>query len=402
MEVSDFEIPYYSSDVLRRWKRREGCKVIAGLDISFLRSPPDCKFHVTPPPPSPPVEKADRAIEFLDGLQKVHDFFTEPPKERAPAPPKPQVEQIRIPPFDLQEIPGAMRAVNMPIAAKLMERWFAGAINYSPTDADEDKLINQDGKPYPPSMYEMSIIKLEWVLKFVRARKAYEQLLSRDTLTRPRALDVLRNKLEPYRKPDRQMFPLVACDNSLPVLHKHFQFQYSSVESSMSQKIAQYLHQDYVNRGLPDDLTGALGSFNFYAAPGHVEYSWDGSHAYIHDVVVYIKDNYTFGDKPGEVSQYLGHWNHGGVIIVPYDAALSALDWHARPVGDILALDGNHKLYVELPVAVGDPRKRDSVFYPIYNSTYRKWQIAHKHGGDFVIFSDYETIDLKTPIMVKF
>ncbi|MDR5740531.1 MULTISPECIES: DUF6402 family protein [unclassified Caballeronia] len=401
MQISDVKIPYYSSDILRRWKRRDSCKLISGLDISFLREPPVCEFHVTPPPPPTPVEKPDRVIAFLDGLQKVHDFLHEPPKKRPPPPPKP-AKQVKIPPFDLQEIPGAMRAVNMPVAAQLMERWFAGGLNYSPTNEHEGKLINQDGKPYPPSMYEMSLVKLDWVLKFERAREGYERLLSREVLSSPLAIATLRTMIEPFRRPDRQIFPRHLTGNSLAELHKHFQFQYSPVEGSMRQKIAQFMHREYAYRGLPDDLTGALGSFNFYVAPESVVFSWDGCDAEIRTVIVYVKDNYTFGDKPGQVSQYLGHWNRSGVIIVPYSAALSALNWHREPPGDVVPLPEEAGLYADFPVAVADPRTRGNVYHPVYNSTYRKWQITHKRGGDFVIFSDSRTIKLVPPIKVRF
>lgn len=63
-----------------------------------------------------------------------------------------------MPPFDLQEIPGAMRKEFMPVSAKLMEKWFAGPLNYSPTTRDKIKGINQDGQPYPPSMIDTTTI----------------------------------------------------------------------------------------------------------------------------------------------------------------------------------------------------------------------------------------------------
>ena len=50
-------------------------------------------------------------------------------------------------PFDIQEIPAGMRKEMMPIGAELMERWFAGRLNYSPTDDDGRPKINQDEKP---------------------------------------------------------------------------------------------------------------------------------------------------------------------------------------------------------------------------------------------------------------
>ncbi|MDR5740577.1 MULTISPECIES: DUF6402 family protein [unclassified Caballeronia] len=407
MQISDVAIPYYSSDTLRRWQRRDGCKVVSDLKVSYRREPPECKFHVEPPqpppPPPPPAEKTDRAIAFIDGLQKVYDFFHAPPKERPPAPPKPKVEEIKVPPFDLQEIPGVMRRLEMPTAAKLMDRWFAGALNYSPTEDDEEDLINQEGKPYPPSMYELSIIKLEWVFKYSRAVEAYQHLITRDTLTSVRAMDALRAKLMPFRPSkgvDIDVGMIDLSHHSLPVLHKSFQFQYSQVEGSMSQKLRQFAHREYAARGLPDDLTAALGSFNFYAAPGRVFFYRDASYALVHEIIVYVKDNYTFTDRPKKDPQYLGHWSANGMTVVPYNVGMSMVSWHLPQVGEFQAMD---EFPADFPaVTVGDPRKRGNVYYPVYNSSYREWQRAHKRGGDFVIFSDYQTVKLNPPIKVNF
>ncbi|CAN0624294.1 protein of unknown function [Burkholderia multivorans] len=42
----------------------------------------------------------------------------------------------------------------------------------------------------------------------------------------------------------------------------------TSVESSFCQKLRAFINQRIDNNGVPDDLTGALGSFNFCAAIG--------------------------------------------------------------------------------------------------------------------------------------
>ncbi len=60
-------------------------------------------------------------------------------------------------------------------------------------------------------------------------------------------------------------------------------------------------------------LTGALGSFNFYAAIGLACFSLDVDKRLmtveVKGIWVYVKDNYTFSDLRDERSQYLGHWN---------------------------------------------------------------------------------------------
>ena len=50
---------------------------------------------------------------------------------------------------------------------------------------------------------------------------------------------------------------------------------------------------------MPDDLTGALGFFSFYAAIGYARFNQDGSHVTITSIMIYIKDNYTFTTDAG-------------------------------------------------------------------------------------------------------
>ncbi|BBU27956.1 hypothetical protein BTHE68_16900 [Burkholderia sp. THE68] len=104
------------------------------------------------------------------------------------------------------------------------------------------------------------------------------------------------------------------CGNSLPTLHQQFQFQLANVGSSLDQKIGALLEANVHNNGVPTDLTGALGSFNIYAAIAFATFNDTGTEAYVSGIYVYIKDNYTFSSEPDSVSQYLGHWSAKGVI----------------------------------------------------------------------------------------
>jgi hypothetical protein len=278
----------------------------------------------------------------------------------------------------------------MPISAKLMERWFAGALNYSPSEADEKRLVNQDGKPYPPSMFDKDTVTLKWVLKHERAKQAYDMLLDQYTLRSQLALATLHKKLMPYKEVSRSFYVNDECKNDLLEMHRRFQFQYVGVESSFMQKFKQFLKRQYSERGIPDDLTGALGSFNLYAAPFHI--SIDRGIATIDSVMIYVKDNYTFTDGPDDVSQYLGHWGPKGIVIIPYDQALSITNIHATPVGEF---------YADSAVTVGDPSVRGSMYYPIWNKSFRQWQRIHHRGGDFVILSDFKAVNLNPPITIR-
>jgi hypothetical protein len=404
MNIFDREIPYYSSDLLARWKRRDGCRPI-NVTISYSSPPPACTYITKPiqaAEPKSPRPKRDPDLKMLEDIGKIvdsfrenwnrplSDFFSFKNKNPDSLSDGTTKKDQSIPPFDLQDIPDAMRKIDMPVSAKLMERWFAGELNYSPTPDKEKALINQDGKPYPASMYDTTTIKLEWVLKYPRAKSAFDFLKTRSVLESESAIKELRKILAPWRRPDSQ---INTSDLRLPELHKQFQYQFANVEGSLEQKLKQYLAREYAYRGIPDDLTGALGSFNFYAAPRTVVYSYDASFAYVHSVTLYIKDNYTFTDGPDEVSQYLGHWNKCGMVLVPYNKIVELLNWKLPTVG---------AMWFATAVATGNPKKAGNVYYPVWNASYREWQRAHHRGGDFIIFSDYQVVELNPPIEVKF
>ncbi|WP_235996197.1 MULTISPECIES: DUF6402 family protein [Burkholderia] len=333
--------------------------------------------------------RPDPALKMLDDIERMVDAYsrfrnwlnTPPPPPAAPAPLK---KEDTAEPFDIQEIPGAMRKLLMPVSATLMERWFAGRLNYSPTGEDERNGINQTGVPYPPDMIDTTTVKLEWVLKYARAKEQFDYLIS-SAIYSNAAARVIRNRLLPYKN----HYPVVSatdvCGGDIQSIHRHFHVQFSPVEGTFEQKAQQYLKRRTESNGIPDDLTGALGSFNLYAAIERVEVSLDGTTAAVTHISVYVKDNYTFGGEPGESSQYLGHWNARSVNLVPGTLAMSAfgLPW------------------IDYPVAVGDLRKKDNILYPVRNRDFRAWQMKHRRGGDFFIYSDRRIVRLQHPIYLN-
>lgn len=396
------KIPYYKVNrILWRWKRygaENGCCPVPDLDISMNKAPPPLLTHPAPKPsPKPPVKSlthVDRVNNTFDGLLSAAEGISrfkkwldapEPPKPPKPAPVKEEKRQA-VPPFDIQEISGAMRKEFMPMSATLMEKWFAGELNYSPTQQDEVNGINQNGQPYPPSMIDKTTIKLDWVLKHARAKAAYESLQTYERLTTPRAIEALGHALTPLRASYGKVDAWELSGQDIPTLHKKFQFQLAGVESTFGQKLDQLITRGKNNAGVPDDLTGSLGSFNFYAAVGYATFNREATRATITSIILYVKDNYTFTDKAGEISQYLGHWSRDGVIIVPTTGAagLAGIPWP------------------DYPVAVGDIRVRGNVYYPVRNSSFRRWQRIHGRGGDFIVYSDYRFVTLPQPIEIAF
>jgi hypothetical protein len=72
-----------------------------------------------------------------------------PPPRAAPAASSPPA--VKVKPFDIQDIPATMRKLHMPMSAAMMERWFQGQLNYSPTEDDEREGLNQHGQPIRPA-----------------------------------------------------------------------------------------------------------------------------------------------------------------------------------------------------------------------------------------------------------
>lgn len=393
MTTYDEKQRYYKiNKVFWRWKLQdgnEGCQRVYDVSLSFALPPPDLPTPPAATMPLPPRQKRDAGndiVAILSAPRRLKVWLETPDPPKPPKPALAKKPEVVVPPFDIQEIPGAMRKEFMPVSAKLMERWFAGALNYSPTRDDERAEINQNGQPYPPSMIDKTTIKLDWILGYPRAKTQYEALLNHSWLTTPKAVDALAIKSKPFRAPYAKIDAWALSGKDIATLHRHFQFQFVGVGGSPSQKFDQLLSSEIDNDGVPDDLTGSLGSFNIYASIAHATFDRDTRRATISSVFVYVKDNYTFTDNPGQPSQYLGHWSRDGVIIVPATGAaeLAGIPWP------------------DYPVSIGNARVRGNVHYAVRNSSFREWQKIHRRGGDFIVYSDYRVVTLSQPIEIVF
>ncbi|MBN3856569.1 hypothetical protein G3N59_24615 [Paraburkholderia sp. Ac-20340] len=308
MYLFDEEIPSYKPAFWAdKWKPCGGCKLV---DTRRVSAP---VLSMDKPPPALADAAKDRTAPNI----------------------------VEIPPFDIQEIPDAMRLMYMPIAAKLMQRWFAGELNYAPTSEDLKSEKN---------------IALQAILR-------------------------------PYKDRYSRINTWTLSKQNVSALHRDFQFQRVSVGSTITQKIGEFIESEINNNGIPDDLTGALGAFGIYAAPNVVMFSADGRSAEIKSVYVYVKDSYDFTDKPGDISQYLGHWSSKGVIVVPYSGLAAEMN-----------VPG---LYLQYPVARGNMRVKGNVYYPVHNKDFRQWAIKHQRGGDFIVFSDLMNVSLKKSLVIE-
>jgi hypothetical protein len=388
MSTPSRNIAYYEiSRLIYKWIRYDGesgCKVVNGARLAMDKLPP-----MPERPKAPPIRR--QPTTFFDDLDKIAGAYsrfkvwldTPDPPKAAKRPSPPQSEAETIPPFDIQEIPAAMRKVNIPVGARLMERWFAGELNYSPNDMAERAELNQHGQPYPPSMIDKTNISMKWALGFVRAKEQYDELI-KDAIYSDKSLEALRQILRRYPRGATVLNATEMYDGNIELIHRNLQFQHVKVDSSFTQKLTQALNRSVADRGIPDDLTAALGSFSFYVA---IERAWvDRYTAKVSAISVYIKDNYTFNTAPGIASQYLGHWSSKGIIAVPLSEA-----------GNFLNLE-----WANFPVSLGNPRKKGNTYFPIRNSDFRKWQTRHNRGGDFIIYSDRHILPLLlNPIEIR-
>ena len=375
------------------WKQYEGyCCDWPEAALSFdqpapplhLPSPDALPMPPAPPTPAPapPLKKADpwgNLLDAVDGAANAVIAFktwldTPPPPAppKAVAPPAPQ----KPPPFGLQDLPKAMRKLGLPMSAKLQERWFAGYENYSRTTTDLRDEIDQHGVRYAPSMVDKTTITMQWVLQFSRAKEAFDKLVNTEIRNGPamRTLsDILRRHAGMY--PQDINGWLMAGGDHL-AFHQEFHFQRIAVNASWGERIRNYVERQVTSAGVPDDLTGALGAFNFYAAVQHAYIDPQASRALVSAVAVYVRDPYEFSDD-----QYLGHWNDSHVAVVPG-----------------AHLTGNPILH---GISRRDLLKKDNILYPVTNKSYRDWRAAKKQGGDFMIYTEPLIVNLKYPFWVQ-
>ncbi|WP_269112397.1 DUF6402 family protein [Burkholderia diffusa] len=103
-----------------------------------------------------------------------------------------------------------------------------------------------------------------------------------------------------------------------------------------------------------------------------------------------MRDGYSFEGPMDTTSQYLGHRSRNGVIIVPEVATANLADVR----------------WLDYPVVIGELAENlfrsGKVYYPVRNRSFREWQLKHRRGGDFVVYSDWKPMRLDNPITVYF
>jgi Family of unknown function (DUF6402) len=321
---------------------------------------------------------------------------------------KPAKKEPEVPRFDIQQIPETMRKCGYHRAAKFMDRWFAGELNYSKTKEDERDGINQKGEPYSKNMVDTDTIKMDWLLNYFLIKRLYNQLL-KENLKTINAINLLKGQSEQGPGPFKRFLlanPLFSgridtwsiCKNDIELLHKN-----------------KRVDQSYVYFTGDMDMLASLGNFYFYAAIADATINYKQRNIYatdkqgkrinnahvkytctINSIYVYAKDNYSFTDEKGP-SQYLGHWNTEGVVMSKPEIAarMGGMYWPEEDIVD------DHTLETDMPLYLKGSLDPKNVYHPFYNKDFRAWQSKNKQGGDFLVYSDVKKVQLKTPIVVE-
>ncbi|CAG9170724.1 hypothetical protein LMG23992_01766 [Cupriavidus laharis] len=401
----DRKYPYFEKGlVLPRWKLKPEpahCIAVDGEKFRLSTDHPPPKLRDQPPaPPTPkkPPEPKRPPKSLIEGFLEFKEWLNTPsPPKPAPAlasaPPPPK---SRVKPFDLLDIPGAMDRIDWPMSAKVMRKWFAGELNYCTTDADAARGINQHGQPFPPSMIDTTMFPLDWILQFPRAKEALKNLTD-VSIHKEKAFETLRRMFRRYKPSPYYREGFKLCNEDINQYHQEFQFQLVRIDSEFPQKLAMFMRGAALPNGVfLDDLYGLLGAFTLNAAVGeHYFQLLRGNRARleINDVCIYMRDVFTFHDRISTYfgvisggSQYLGHWNKTGFVIVPKAVAMGEAtqwEWPFEP----FARDG---MITER-----------GIYYPIRNKDYRDWQLKHKQGGDLLLYSNMRRVKLSRPLTVE-
>jgi hypothetical protein len=227
--------------------------------------------------------------------------------------------------MDVTKVADIMHKLGWTVAEKLQRQWFDG-------------VFDGGGEPDPlrwPNP-DTTTVKMDWVLKFSRAKDVFDTIRGARLYRSPNAYNGIKKVALKYKYRDKNFsFGDLGFTKSFPKLHEE-QINFARVDNPYS----------------TDELLGALGRFNFYVLIQGCA-SEDGGPMWvkIDRIGIYVRDPYDF---IGE--QYLGYWRED-----PPDAASAPWDF------------GYKKLT---------------------NRDFRDYRRNHGVGRDYQIFSDVKVIEL--------
>ncbi len=423
------KIPYLKPEFKRtfflEWhlfENSQGCTAVRfdGFGLQMNKSPlpllkPSHKSNTSPVTAAPPVPKAKEPtkpplVVFLEWLTKPIEETSDQLGISAPKLPKP---------FDLYDMPSALKTAGFKVAAKLAQKWL-DAPAYSAYGTDEPG--NAKERRYPADKVDLSSVSLSWLQSQPKIEERYQALLGKLNLqpARKALQDIFTSHLATYPNWSHDLNTREHCQGDWQTMHKLFQFQLESV--SMLDTLTDTLGMT--------DVTAAIANFYFYAAVAQASITSRNYNVYntptgtqrcskstvqVTHIWVYAKDSYSFHDS-GQSSQYLGHWNKSGVIVLPVAVAASVGmkkisdevrgDDYPLPVKQVLTWLNNQRMefwnneVARFPVDIGTKMAEADVYYPLHNRDYRQWRKSKKRGGDFLIMTEPKLVRLDQPIVL--
>lgn len=357
--------------------------------------------------------KSSMAIDSKNSTQKIENS-------------KKEEKCSRLPPFDMMDLPQAMNAMGFKYSSYCADRWFKGKAH----------VIKEKSETAEDSDYvDTGSLKLDWILKFGNVREKYNHLKSADlepteseNVYNKIAASILAKKFRRFMGQHQNYYSgrldcWERCGSDIQKLHEQFQFQLSFV--SMFDALGgawRVVGNELKDAPVMNDLAASLANFYFFAAVAEADISTNktmyyGSHPWqtrsrttikITHIYMYAKDVYSFNDD-AESSQYLGHWNRRGVIVIHAAVAAEATSKFLSQISKKLIFEAGNESkthlptlpeYLDKPVDVGSNLKEKEVFYPVRNRNFENWRKVKKRGGDFKIFSNLEKVKLPRPIVI--
>jgi hypothetical protein len=286
------------------------------------------------------------------------------------------------------------------------ERWFNGRAFVGPTNAEE-----LNGAIYPEDMIDNKTIKTSWLLGFKDMEEKYDDL-EKILIYSPAARKIAKKCLAGFilNNPrfNGTLLTKQYCNGNIQKLHHQFQFQRNMITDL-----------DTLKNLAPTDLTASLGSFSFLAAIASADIATKVYNRYISPsntlhctqstatithIWIYAKDSYSFQDDDN-TSQYLGHWNKSGLIVLPAAAATAKIGnllKNYTKLGRKLSFEAGDADIVSIRPTLEIRRLMETEIYTsIRNKNYIDWRKKHNRGGDFVIYSDLKKIELDEPISIS-
>ncbi|WCM87209.1 DUF6402 family protein [Acidovorax sp. NCPPB 3576] len=264
--------------------------------------------------------------------------------------------------FQLRDIPSVMRSrLGWPVAANLMDRWFAGTAFAMPPEMKESRGIYPLNK-LSAAHLEESMVRMSWALGFNRVRTAMAQLQAK--WASPAGIKQLKTRVE--RGSSRHV-------------GQCWRFGNLGLPAKELDDTCQVNFLLFGKMGDPmDDFYGAMGEAQIkIAASGIVTPQENGKLSVdIDELGFYLRDSYDFQDGNNFISQPLGCWGFNGVECnTSFRGSINIED----KVADI-----NH--------ASAAGRK-----YLVQNSDFQKWRAKNQRGGDFMVLSDVHRVTLPFP-----